>query len=103
MPTLTVPEAFALAVQHHQAGRLGEAEAIYRQILAVDPNHAEARHFLGVVAHQAGRHDLAVEWIRQALVLDPNNAAAHSNLGEAYRTMGRLHEAVACYSCALQL
>jgi protein O-GlcNAc transferase len=37
----TIPEALALATQHHQAGRLRDAELIYRQILAVDPNHSD--------------------------------------------------------------
>ena len=100
---MTIPEALQIALQNHQAGRLAEAEALYRQILAVQPNHADALHFLGVIANQAGRHDLAVEWIRQAIVLKPNNPAAHSNLGEAFRTMGRLDEATVAYRRALQL
>ena len=50
----TISEALAIAVQHHQAGRLQAAEQIYRQILAVEPNHADAIHLLGVIAHQVG-------------------------------------------------
>ena len=57
----TIPEAFAIAIQHHQAGRLQAAEQIYRQILAVEPNHADAIHLLGVIAAQAGKHEDAVE------------------------------------------
>ena len=53
----TIPEALAIAIQHHQAGRLQAAEQIYRQILAVEPNHADAIHLLGVIAHQAGKHE----------------------------------------------
>jgi protein O-GlcNAc transferase len=53
----TVLEALAIAIQHYQAGRLQEAEQIYRQILAVEPNHADVWHLLGVIAHQMGRHD----------------------------------------------
>ena len=71
----------SLLLQHHQAGRLAEAEALYRQILAVEPQHADALHLLGVLAHQVGRDDLAVEMIRQAITLAPENPAAHSNLG----------------------
>jgi len=96
-------QAFNLAVQHHQSRRLKEAEALYRQILSVEPRHAGALHHLGLIAHQAGRHDLAMEWIRQSLTLVPDNAAAHSDLGEACRLAGRLDDAVACYQRALQL
>ncbi|MEP6670567.1 MAG: tetratricopeptide repeat protein [Chthoniobacter sp.] len=101
MSAVTVQQAFDLAVQHHQAGRLAEAEALYRQILAVQPQHADALHHLGVIAHQVGRHDLAVGWIQQAVTLNPGNPAAHGNLGEAWRALGRLDEAVAAYRGAL--
>jgi len=100
---MTIPQAFQSALQHHQAGRLAEAEALYRQILTAQPKHADALHFLGVIAQQAGRYDLGAEWIRQAILLDPNNPAAHSNLGEACRHLGRLDEAIAAYRRALEL
>jgi protein O-GlcNAc transferase len=100
---MTIPEALQMGLQHHQAGRLADAEALYRQILAVQPKHADALHFLGVMAHQVGRHDVAVDLIRQAIVFDPNNPGAHSNLGEACRAAGRSDEAVAAFQRALGL
>ena len=99
----TIPEALAIAVQHHQAGRLKAAEQIYRQILAVEPNHANALHLLGVIVHQAGKHEVAVEYIGRAIRLQGNAAAFHNNLGEAYRALYRISEAVACYRRALEL
>ena len=45
----TVEETLQAALAHHQAGRLAEAEDLYRQILAVAPNHADAQHLLGLV------------------------------------------------------
>jgi len=101
--TVTTQQAFTLALQHHQAGRLADAETLYRQILTVEPNHADVLHHLGIIAHQAGRHDLALELIRKSIILQPHNPAAHFNLGEAYRTMGRFDEAVASYRRALGL
>ena len=83
----TIPEALAIAIQHHQAGRLQAAEQIYRQILAVEPNHADAIHLLGVIAYQVGKHEFAVEYIRRAIGLKGNVAAFHNNLGEAYRAL----------------
>jgi len=101
--SVTIPQAFELALQRHQAGRLAEAEALYRQILVAQPNHSDALHLLGVIAQQRGHHDLAAEWIRRAIELDPNHPAAHCNLGEAYRCQGRLEEAVAEFRHALRL
>ena len=66
----TLSEALAIAIQHHQAGRLQIAEQIYRQILAVQPNHADVIQRLGVIASQVGRHELAVEYIARAIALE---------------------------------
>ena len=100
---MTIPQAFQAALQRHQAGRLAEAEALYRQILRAQPNHAGALHLLGLIAHQVGRNEFAVDWICQSLVLNPNNPTAHSNLGEVYRATGRLDEAIAACRRALEL
>ncbi|MGO9110211.1 MAG: tetratricopeptide repeat protein, partial [Thermoguttaceae bacterium] len=90
-------------MQHHQGGRLQAAEQIYRQILAVQPNHADALHLLGVIASQAGNHKVAVEYIRRAIGLNRTEAAFHNNLGGAYLALRRMPEAVACYRRALEL
>ena len=103
MPPVTVGQAFELALQHHQSGRLAEGEALYRQILAVEPRHPDALHLLGVIAQQVGRHDVAVDLIRQAIGRNPDNPAMHSNLGAALRASGRLDEAIVAYRRALEL
>ena len=100
---VTVPEAFALALQHHQAGRLAEAGAIYRQILATHSRHADALHLLGVIAHQVGRNDEAVVLIRQAIAIAPGVSDYHDNLGVALQTLGQFDEAIASYRRACQI
>jgi tetratricopeptide (TPR) repeat protein len=99
----TIPESLAIAVQHHQAGRLQAAEQIYRQVLAVQPNHADAIHLLGVIASQAGKHEVAVEYIGRAITLNGSAAVFHNNLGLAYSALGRIPLAITCYRRALQL
>ncbi len=100
---MTLQQAFEVALQHHQSGRLAEAEAIYRQILAVEPRHADSLHLLGVIARDMGRGDLAVDLIRQALLWMPNFADAHNNLGMAFYLQGQLDEAVASYRRAIAI
>ena len=100
---MTIPQALQIAGDHHRAGRLAEAETLCRQILAIQPNHADALHSLGLIAHQAGRDPLAVEWIRKAIFLAPNNPVAHFNLGVVCRALGRLDEAITAFRRALQL
>ncbi|MEK7412468.1 MAG: tetratricopeptide repeat protein, partial [Planctomycetota bacterium] len=99
----TIAEALNLALQYHQDGRLQEAEALYRQILQVQPDHPDALHLLGMIAHQGGQHQVAVEYIRRAIVLNPHAAEFQSSLGMVYRALGKLEEAVASYRQALTL
>jgi protein O-GlcNAc transferase len=96
-----IQAAFAAALGHHQAGRLGEAERLYLQILQADPRHADALHFLGVLAHQIGRNDLAVDLIGRAIAQNGQVPAFHNNLGNALKAQGKLQEAAACYSMVL--
>jgi predicted O-linked N-acetylglucosamine transferase (SPINDLY family) len=92
----TVAEALAIAFEHHQAGRLEAAEAIYRRILQADPEQADALHLLGLVAYRLGRYEQAVDCMGRAIAHRPQVAVMHSNLGAAYRAWGKLDEAVAC-------
>ena len=62
----TISEALAIAIRHHQAGRLQAAGQIYQQILEAEPDQADAWHLLGVIHAQTGNHQRAVECIRRA-------------------------------------
>lgn len=99
----TIPEAFKLALQHHQAGRLQEAEALYRQVLAHEPAFADAYYNLGIVLKCQGRLEEAVECYRQAVTFKPDFPEAYNNLGNALRDQGRLEDAVASFRLALAL
>jgi protein O-GlcNAc transferase len=97
MATMTLQQLFDLALQHHQAGRLQDAEQIYRQILAHEPGHAGALHRVGLLAYHAGRYANAVQLIRQAIVFGLEDAEAYSNLGGALRAQGLLDEAIEAF------
>jgi predicted TPR repeat methyltransferase len=103
MATMTLQQAFDLAVQCHQAGQLLEAQHLYRQVLVHHPNHAGALHYMGVIAHQAGRADIAVDFIRRAIAQQPDDALAYSDLGNALKDDGQLDAAIAAYRQAIAL
>jgi predicted O-linked N-acetylglucosamine transferase (SPINDLY family) len=103
MPQLSIQQALDLALQHHQAGRLPQAEAIYRQILQQQPNHADALHLLGVVALQTGQPAVAADLIGRAVAIQPNYPQAQNNLGEALRILQRFDEAIAAFQQAITL
>jgi len=96
-------QLFATALQLHQAGRLNDAEQLYRQVLQLDARHADALHLLGVLAHQTGRQDAAVELIGKAIEHSGLVPAFHNNLGNALKAQAKFEPAVASYQRALAL
>ena len=103
MMHVTVEQAVQKALWHHRAGRLAEAEALYRQVLAREPNRADALHLLGVLASQLGRTEAAIEMIGRAIAGNPEVPEYHNSLGVALRGAGRLGEAIAVYRRAIAL
>ena len=71
------------ALQAHQAGRLDQADAVYREVLARHPDQPDALHLRGLVAHQRGDGSTAVALIGDAIRVSPNVARYHNNLGRA--------------------
>jgi tetratricopeptide (TPR) repeat protein len=97
--TSLLAEAFAL----QQAGRLAEAEQVYNQILATQPDHFDSLHLLAIVFHQRGDHAQALRHIDRALKINPNNIPALNNRGIALRKLKRFEEALASYDRVLAL
>ena len=96
-------ESLTAALQMHQAGQLQAAAQLYQQLLAREPDNADALHLFGVLRHQQGDHARAVELIGKAVALRPSAAALHANLAEAYRGLGQFERAAGCCRTALRL
>lgn len=100
---LTPEQAFAAALQLHQAGRLAEAERGYRYVLAQDSSHSDALHFLGVIAMQTGKLEPALELVRLSVEMRPDGAVYRNNLGQVLERMGHGEEAAQAYRAAVEL
>ncbi|HEX4197569.1 MAG TPA: tetratricopeptide repeat protein [Caulobacteraceae bacterium] len=100
---MTLEQAFALAQQHLNAGRLADADRVCGDILRSRPDFAPALHLRGVVAYSAGDLDAAVGLVGQAVAADGGVALFHCNLGEMHRRAGRLDAALAAGRKALAL
>jgi len=100
---MTLHQQLEAGMSHHRAGRLAEADRIYRQILAQQPNHVDALHLLGTLAVQVGELDAGMELIRRAIRLKPDYAEPHSNLGIALKAKGQVDEAIASHREAIRL
>ncbi len=102
-PTVTIEEAMRTALVHHKAGRLHEAELLYRQVLTRQPDHAGGLHYLGLVALQTRRFEAAVGLISRSLRIDPPDPVACFNLGEALFNLRCLPESISAYERAVAL
>ena len=91
------------AFAQHQAGRVQQAEAMYRQALKLAPNHPDALYLLGVLHDQTGRGEAAIVLIRRAIDGNAGNPFFHEYLGTLYKSAKRLVEAEACYRRALAI
>jgi len=91
------------ALALHQQGKLGLAEASYRQLLAIDPRNADALNLLGVIAHQTGHYQSALDLISQAIGINSNFAGYYSNQGNAFKELKQLEAAVSSYDKAIKL
>lgn len=98
-----VAESLQQALKYHEAGELDQAEALYQEIIRVDPGHADALHLLGVAAHQKADHRRGAELIGRAIARQSQSALYHSNLGACYRAMNRVPDAIAAFREAIRL
>jgi protein O-GlcNAc transferase len=98
-----VDELFSRAVAAQRDGDLIAAERDYRQILAINPQHALALSNLGVILGRRGELAEAMASAENASKADPNLAVAHFNLGNIYRRVNRPGDAVKSYQRVLQL
>ena len=97
------PDKLAEALALHQQGRLDAAEALYRDMLARDPDHADALHLLGLISHQRGRHADGLASIDRAIHLQPDVAMYHANRARVLRALGRTKEAIRAGRRALKI
>ncbi|GAC1619177.1 MAG: hypothetical protein NVS4B4_04380 [Bradyrhizobium sp.] len=95
-------QTMAAAVAHHRAGRLADAEHLYRAVCDNDPNNARAFHLWGVAAHQLGRPDAAT-LVGRAVALDPGLAEAHNDRGVILAANGAFADAISCFERAVAL
>lgn len=98
----TIAAALDLAYDHSQAGHPELAEAIYRRVLAVEPN-AHVAYNLGTVLTRQGKFEEAIDAYRQAIALKPDFVEAYNNLAMTLHQEERFDESVDCCRAALAL
>jgi predicted TPR repeat methyltransferase len=96
-------ELLVFAVGMHRENKLDPAEKCYRMLLALEPDNADAQHFLGVLLHQRGQSEPALALIQASIARDPGVAPWHNNLGNVLLDCRRYEEAARAYQRCTEL
>jgi tetratricopeptide (TPR) repeat protein len=96
-------KSLALAAEHQKAGRLEEAEQLYRKVLRSNPTNVDALRLLGAVAMSNGRIYEAERLLRRAVSNAPDFVAALLDLGRILKEQNRLEEAIDCFRQVIKL
>jgi len=100
---LSPGELIVFAMRLHKEGRLDGAEKCYRGLLNLEPDNANALHYLGVLLYQRDKNDQALEMIQKSIAIDPSVASWHNNLGNIFLDRGQFDEAALAYARCSEL
>ncbi len=96
-------EALQEAHENRINGQYDEAIELYNQILADDPEHAEALWGVGLSLMNTGEFDDALEKICQAAELEPQNQLYLLDAGKHYTMLGMYDEAKPFFEKVVEL
>ncbi|HUB24095.1 MAG TPA: tetratricopeptide repeat protein, partial [Tepidisphaeraceae bacterium] len=102
-PNEAVRKLIDAGIKHQRAKEYDQAEAIYRQVLAEDPQQHEAVHLMGNMLSTRESYDESIEWLRKAQARRPAEPGNYGLLGDSHMPLGRVDEAYECYRRALEL
>ena len=89
---------------YERIGKWDEAEADFKKVLSIDPNHADALNYLGYTWIERGKYlSTSLEMIQKAVELSPNSGAIIDSLGWAYYKLGNLKKAKLNLEAAVEL
>jgi predicted O-linked N-acetylglucosamine transferase (SPINDLY family) len=93
----SIADRTAQGWQCYQAGDLGQAEEIFRDVLREDPENPTVLYLLGTACQVQGKLQDAVANYERALQFRPDYAEVHNNLGVAHAIQGRWADAISSY------
>ncbi len=102
-PPFNPDQLYQRALSLHHAGKLTDAEGLYKTLLSYFPNQVEILTTLGIVLLQQGRSEAGFQQLKKSLGLNPNQPAALYNMAVELQKLTRLDEALACYDQTLRL
>ncbi|MBF0195174.1 MAG: tetratricopeptide repeat protein [Magnetococcales bacterium] len=96
-------KALDKGVACHNAGKLDDAMAFYKQSLDYQPQNFNALSNFGFALQAKGEIVKAVEYYKKAITINPNFALAYNNLGFALAELGKLDESITVLQNAIAI
>ena len=100
---MDISERIQAGLQHHQAGRFREADAIYRSILSEQPDHPEILYLMSVLSLQVGNFENAANFVERAISVRADEPNYYNISGEAQLALGNTESALAAYKQAIAI
>ncbi len=85
------------------SSRFSDAVEVYKAILALDPDRADASFEISRCCIETKDFPSAVQWAERGLAKDPKNSWGFNLLGKIYEDMGKIDQAVANYQKAVEI
>lgn len=101
--SMTFADAMRIARTSIADGLVDWQEGFYREVLARDPDHAEALHYLGVVLHQQNRIAEGTGFIEASLKAEPDNSGFWNNYGLILSADNRYDDAIDAFRRGIEL
>jgi Flp pilus assembly protein TadD len=98
-----ISETFARACQLHQQGQLAVAEKLYREILKINPKHAQTLLFLAHICTNSHDKRDTEDIIGRAVSANPTHPVAHFNHGVRQIHSRRYPQAIVSFNQAIAL
>ena len=102
-PPFNPDQLYQRALTLHHAGKLVDAEGLYKTLLDYFPHQVEILTTLGIVLLQQGRSEAGFQELKKSLSINSNQPAAFYNMAVELQKLSRLEEALACYNQTLEL
>ena len=102
-PPFNPDQLYQRALSLHHAGKLTDAEGLYKTLLSYFPNQVEILTTLGIVLLQQGRSEAGFQQLKKSLSINSNQPAALYNMAVELQKLTRLDEALDCYNQTLKL
>ncbi|MFQ5618367.1 MAG: tetratricopeptide repeat protein [Rhodospirillales bacterium] len=89
-PSAQPPSTYEQGVKAVKAGNYNRAIPLLQQVVARNPNHADALNYLAFSHRQLGQNEISLDLYKKVLAMNPDHKGANEYLGELYLKQGKL-------------